>query len=130
MKHATPGKIFFEHANIKVTESRFSTGAEIFPIKKIMAVNVAADKPILRTGLPLAAGGIAALIGGMLANIPLLIVAGAACSVGGAMMCFAKVNRTLVLTIRGKDINALTSKNAALINSVASAIGDALAQRR
>ena len=70
------------------------------------------------------------MIGGMLVNIPLLIVAGAACAVGGAMMCFAKVNRTLVLTIRGKDVNALTSKDAALINSVASAIGDALAQRR
>ena len=129
MKHAAPGKIFFERANIKVTGSRFSTGAEIFPIKKIVAVSVTTGRRNLRTGLPLAAGGIAALIGGMLANIPLLIVAGAACSVGGAMMCFAKVNRRLVLTIRGKDVNALTSKDAALINSVASAIGDALAQR-
>ena len=58
MKHAAPGKIFFERANIKVTESRFSTGAEIFPIKKIIAVNVVTGRRNLRTGLPLAAGAV------------------------------------------------------------------------
>lgn len=123
-------QILFETGNIKVTASRFSTSDEIFPIKKIIAVRVEAEKRKFPAGIALVVAGIVALLGGMLGQFPALIVSGAAFTVGGGMLCFAKINRSLVLTMRGQDVTALTSKDAALIQSVASAVRNAIEQRR
>ena len=104
-------------------------GFASYPIKRISAVRVDTEKRRLRVGMPLAVSGLAGLIAGALTNIPLLIVAGAAFTVGGAMICLAKVNRCLVLTVRGEDVKTITSKDAALVRDLAAALTAAISQR-
>lgn len=87
------------------------------------------EKRRRHVGIALVLAGVAALLGGMIVNVPLLIVSGAAFTVGGAMMCFAKVSGTVVITTRGREVRAVTSKDAALIQSVAAALRDAIASR-
>ena len=125
----SPNKIRFERANIKVSDTRFETGAESFPIKKIKSVRIESEKRRTRFAIPLLVAGVGALLAGMFANIPVLIVSGAAFIVGGAMLCFASVNSSVVLTIRGRDVKAMTSKDTALIQAVAAALREAIAQR-
>lgn len=126
---AGPNKIFFETANIKVTDTRFETGVETFPIRKISGVRIDTEKRRTRTGIAFILAGVVALLGGMLGNFGVLIMSGAALTVGGAMLCFARVNCTVVLTMRGADVKALTSKDAALILSIVSALQEAIANR-
>lgn len=121
--------IRFERANIKVSDTRFETGAESFAIKKISSVRIESEKRRTRFAIPLLVAGVVALLAGMFANIPVLIVSGAAFIVGGAMLCFARVNSSVVLTIRGRDVKAITSKDTALIQAVATALREAIAQR-
>ena len=129
MSHSAIGKVLFERAGVKVTASRFETGFASFPIKKISEVRVDAEKRRVRVGIPLAVAGLAGLIAGALMNIPLFIVAGAAFTVGGAMMCFARVNHCVVLTMRGEDVKTVTSKDATLVHDLMAALQAAIAQR-
>lgn len=130
MKAAAPDKILFEQANIKVTDTRFQTSTESFHIKRISAVRVTSEKRKTRFGVPLAMVGGTALVGGALSNLPALIVAGAAFTVGGTIMCLAKVRSSVVVTVRGQDISAITSKDQALVRSIADAVSDAIARRQ
>ena len=125
----SPNKIRFERANVKVSDTRFETGAESFPIKKIKSVRIESEKRRTRFAIPLLVAGVVALLAGMFANFPVAIVSGAAFIVGGAMLCFASVNSSVVLTIRGRDVKAITSKDTALIQAVAAALREAIAQR-
>ena len=125
-----PNKILFERANIKVSDSRFDTGNESFAIRKISGIRIEREKRNARSGSGLVVAGVLALLGGLLGNLPALIVAGAACIVGGTMLCVARVNRSVVLTTRGKDVKALTSKDGALIEAVATALHAAIEKRR
>lgn len=125
-----PNRILFERAKVKVTDTRFETGAESFPIKKISNVRIDSEKRRMRIAIPLLVMGLAALLVGMFASIPFLIVSGAAFFVGGTMLCFATVNSSIVLTMRGRDVKAITSKDSALIQAVAAALREAIAQRR
>ena len=125
----SPSKILFERASVIVSDTRFETGAESFPIKKIKSVRIESEKRRTRFAIPLLVAGVGALLAGMFANIPVLIVSGAAFIVGGAMLCFASVNSSVVLTIRGRDVKAMTSKDTALIQAVAAALREAIAQR-
>ena len=129
MSNSAPANVLFERAGIKVTASRFETGVASFPIKKISAVRVDSEKRRVRVGMPLAIGGLTGLIAGALTGIPLFIVAGAAFAVGGAMMCFAKVNHCVVLTMRGENVKTITSKDAALVHELAAALRAAITQR-
>ena len=129
MSHSAIGKVLFERAGVKVTASRFETGFASFPIKKISVVRVDAEKRRVRVGIPLAVAGLAGLIAGALMNIPLFIVAGAAFTVGGAMMSFARVNHCVVLTMRGEDVKTFTSKDAELVHDLMAALQKAIAQR-
>lgn len=129
MAQAAPSEVLFERASVKVTGTRFDTGALSFPIRKIDRVKVSTERTSRRTGIAFLVGGVAALLGGGLSNLPVLIVAGAALIVSGAMMCFAKVRRSVVLTTRGHEVRALTSKDAKLIQSVVTALEDAIARR-
>lgn len=74
--------------------------------------------------------GVSALLGGLFANPPVLIMAEAASAVGGGMMCMAKVNRTIILNIRGQRARALTSKDGKLVADLAGAIQGAMESRR
>ena len=125
----SPSKIRFERASVIVSDTRFETGAESFPIKKIKSVRIESEKRRTRFAIPLLVAGVGAFLAGMTANIPVLIVSGAAFIVGGAMLCFASVNSSVVLTIRGRDVKAMTSKDTALIQAVAAALREAIAQR-
>ena len=129
MNAAGPNKIFFETTSITITDTRFDTGRDSFPIRKISGVRVESGKRHTRTGISLVVAGLAALLSGMLGNVAVLIVLGAAFTVGGAMLCVARVNRTLVITTRGRDVRALTSKDSALIQAVTSALQEAIADR-
>ncbi len=126
----SPSKILFERANIKVSDSRFDTGNESFAIRKISGIRIEREKRNARSGSGLVVAGVLALLGGLLGNLPILIVAGAACIVGGTMLWVARVNRSVVLTTRGKDVKALTSKDGALIEAVVAALHAAIEQRR
>ena len=130
MKAAASDKIIFEQGNIKVTETRFQTSSESIQIKRISAVRVASEKRKTRIGVPLAIVGGTALIGGALSNMPLLIVAGAAFTVGGTMMCLARVASSVVLTVRDRDVNAITSKDRKLVQAIADAVREAIARRQ
>ena len=122
-------RILFERGNIRVTDSRFETGTETYPLRKISGIRVEAERRNLRTGVGLASVGLLALLGGMFTSFPVLIVTGAACTVGGAMLCFKKISRTVVLTTRGRDVKTVTSKDGALIESIAAALREALQNR-
>jgi hypothetical protein len=124
-----PNKIFFERASIVVTASRFDTGFESHPIRKISGVRIESAPRRTRAGIVFVLLGAVALLGGLLANAAVLIVTGAAFTVGGTMMGLRKVDHTLVLAMRGRDVRALTSKDAALIAAVASALKTAMANR-
>lgn len=127
MSTAGTNKILFERANIKVTYTRFDNGFETFPIKKISGVKIEVAKRRTRVGIALAIAGSLALLAGMATSFPMLIVSGAAFTVGGVMVCLAKVNSSVLLTTRGgRDVKALTSKDSALIQSVASALKEAI----
>ena len=76
------------------------------------------EKRRKRVGIALVLAGVATLLGGMIVNVPLLIVSGAAFTVGGAMMCFAKVSGTVVITTRGREVRAVTSKEGIGIPNV------------
>lgn len=129
MSTAAANKILFERANIRVTDTRFETGLETFPIKKISGVRIDFEKRHTRTGVPLVAGGMLALLGGAFIGVPLFIVLGAACVVAGAMLCFAKSNGSVVLTMRGRDVKAFTSKDAALLQAITAALREAIERR-
>lgn len=129
MPAADPNKIFLQAGKITITASRFNSGAETYLIKKISGVRVASEKRHTRVGVALTLVGVALLAGGLLANFGVLIMLGAALAVGGAMMFFAKVNRTIVLTTRGADVRALTSKDIVMIESIVSALREAMAAR-
>jgi hypothetical protein len=129
MGTAAANKIFFERGNIKVTSTRFETGTDSFQIRKIGGVKVDAEKRNTRTGIALVVAGVAALLGGLFTALPVLIVAGAAFTVGGAMMCFAKVSSAVVLNVRGQDVRALTSKDGVLIQDVVAALRAAMDER-
>ena len=129
MPAADPNKIFLQAGKITITASRFNSGAETYLIKKISGVRVASEKRHTRVGVALTLVGVALLAGGLLANFGGLIMLGAALAVGGAMMFFAKVNRTIVLTTRGADVRAVTSKDAVMIESIVSALREAIAAR-
>ena len=47
----------------------------------------------------------------------------------GAMLSFARVDCSLVVTTRSRDVKVMTSKDAALLESVASALKEAMANR-
>lgn len=121
--------ILFQSANVKLTATRLDIGLESFQIKKITAINIETEARHTRTGLSLVVVGVAALLGGLLANLPVLIMAGAAGAVGGGMMCVAKVNRTIILTIRGQNVRALTSKDGKLVADLVGAIRGAMESR-
>ena len=128
--HATAAnKVFFDLANIKVTDTRFDTGCESYPIRKISGIRIESERRRTRAGIALVIAGAGAFLGGMLANIPVLIVSGAAFMVGGSMMSLAKVNHTIVLTTRGRDVRAVTNKDAALIEAITLALRQAMASR-
>ena len=129
MPAADPNKIFLQAGKITITASRFNSGAETYLIKKISGVRVASEKRHTRVGVALTLVGVALLAGGLLANFGVLIMLGAALAVGGTMMFFAKVNRTIVLTTRGADVRAVTSKDAVMIESIVSALREAMAAR-
>ena len=129
MPAADPNKIFLQAGKITITATRFNSGAETYLIKKISGVRVASEKRHTRVGVALTLVGVALLAGGLLANFGVLIMLGAALAVGGAMMFFAKVNRTIVLTTRGADVRAVTSKDAVMIESIVSALREAMATR-
>ena len=129
MKVPSPDTIFFETTNIKVTSTRLETSFESFPIKRISAVRVDAEKRKTRVGLPLVFVGLTSLLAGALSNLPVLIVAGAAFTVGGAILCLAKVTSSVVITSRGRDVRVHTSKDAALIHAIANALREAMARR-
>ena len=129
MPAADPNKIFLQAGKITITATRFNSGAETYLIKKISGVRVASEKRHTRVGIALMLAGVALLLGGLLANLGVLIMLGAALAVGGAMMFFAKVNRTIVLTTRGADVRAVTSKDAVMIESIVSALREAIAAR-
>ncbi len=126
-----PNKIFLQAGKITVTATRFNSGAETYLIRKISGVKVEVEskKRHTRIGIALMLAGVALLLGGLLANLGMLIMLGAALPVGGAMMFFAKVNRTIVLTTRGADVRAVTSKDAVMIESIVSALREAMAAR-
>ncbi len=124
-----PNKIFLQAGKITVTATRFNSGAETYLIRKISGVRVESEKRHTRIGIALMLAGVALLLGGLLANLGMLIMLGAALPVGGAMMFFAKVNRTIVLTTRGADVRAVTSKDAVMIESIVSALREAMAAR-
>lgn len=129
MPAADPNKIFLQAGKITITATRFNSGAETYLIKKISGVRVASEKRHTRVGVALTLVGVALLAAGLLANFGVLIMLGAALAVGGAMMFFAKVNRTIVLTTRGADVRAVTSKDAVMIESIVSALREAIAAR-
>lgn len=129
MYSAGSHKIFFERAGIKVTTTRFETGSQVFPLKKISGVRIDSAKRHTRIGIMFVALGVALLTGGLLGNFGVVIMLGAALTVGGVMLFFARVNRTLVLITRGTEVNAMASKDAALIQSIASALREAIASR-
>jgi membrane associated rhomboid family serine protease len=129
MRTESQNKIFFERANIVVTDTRFDTGSESYPIRKISGVTIESAPRRTRMGIVLVVVGVAALLGGMVGNLAILIVSGAAFTVGGAMIFFAKVTHTVVLTTRGRDVRAMTSKDAALISAIATALKAAMATR-
>ena len=62
MKAAATDKVLFEHANIRVTDTRFETPFESFQIKRISAVRVASEKRKTRIGIPLALAGLTSLL--------------------------------------------------------------------
>ena len=124
-----PNKIFLQAGKITVTATRFNSGAETYLIRKISGVRVESEKRHTRIGIALMLAGVALLLGGLLANLGMLIMLGAALPVGGAMMFFAKVNRTIVLTTRGADVRAVTSKDAVMIESIVSALRETMAAR-
>ena len=130
MKAAVSDMIFFETANMKVTSTRFETSFESFPIKRISAVRIDAEKRKTRIGLPLVFVGVTSLLAGALSNLPVLIVAGAAFTVGGAILCVARVTSSVVITSRGRDVTVYTSKDAALIHAITNALLEALARRQ
>lgn len=130
MNAAATDIVLFEQANIKVTETRFQTAIESFQIKRISAVRITSEKRKARIGVPLAMVGGTALIGGALSNLPVLIVAGAAFTVGGTIMCLARVTSSVVVTVRGQDVSAITSKDRALVQAIADAVSDAIARRQ
>ena len=130
MNAAATDIILFEQANIKVTETRFQTAIESFQIKRISAVRITSEKRKARIGVPLAMAGGTALIGGALSNLPVLIVVGAAFTVGGTIMCLARVTSSVVVTVRGQDVSAITSKDRALVQAIADAVSDAIARRQ
>ena len=129
MPAADTNKIFLQAGKIIVTATRFNSGAETYLIKKISGVRVESEKRHTRVGIALMLAGVALLLGGLLANLGVLIMLGAALAVGGAMLCFARVNRTIVLTTRGADVRAVTSKDAVMIESIVSALREAMAAR-
>ena len=122
-------RILFERGNIRITDSRFETGREIYPLRKISGVRVDAERRDLRTGVGLASAGLLALLGGMFTSLPVLIVSGAAFTVGGAMLCFKKISRSVVLTTRDREVRTVTSKDGALIELIAAALREALQHR-
>lgn len=131
MPAADTNKIFLQAGKIIVTATRFNSGAETYLIKKISGVKVEVEskKRHTRVGIALMLAGVALLLGGLLANLGVLIMLGAALAVGGAMLCFARANHTIVLTTRGADVRALTSKDIVMIESVVSALREAMAAR-
>lgn len=129
MPAADPNKIFLQAGQITVTATRFNSGAETYLIRKISGVRVEPEKRHTRVGVALMFVGVALLLGGLLANLGALIMLGAALAVGGAMLCFARTNRTIVLTTRGADVRAVTSKDAVMIASIVSALREAMAAR-
>lgn len=129
MSTAAPNKILFERVNIRITDARFETGVETFPIKKISSVRVDFEKRHTRTGVLLVAGGMLALLGGAFIGVPLFIVMGAACVVAGAMLCFARANGSVVLTVRGRDVKAFTSKDGVLLQAITAALREAIERR-
>ena len=129
MRVGIRNKIFFERGNIRITGTRFDTGGESFAIKKINGVRIESGQRHVRIGIALVLVGLPSLFGGMLGNVPVLIVGGAALTVGGAMLFFARVNSTVVLALRGRDVKALTSKDSVLIQAVAAALHDAIEGR-
>ena len=124
-----PNKIFLQAGKITVTATRFNSGGETYLIKKINGVRVESEKRHTRIGVALMLVGVALLLGGLLANLGVLIMLGAALAVGGAMMFFAKLNRTIVLTTRDADVRVVTSKDAVMIASIVSALREAMAAR-
>lgn len=129
MAAVATNRVLFERGNIRVTDSRFETGTETYPLRKISRVRVEAERRNLRMGIGLASAGLLALLGGMLTSFPVLIVSGAAFTVGGAILCFKRISRSVVLTTRGRDVKTVTSKDGALIESIAAALRDALQNR-
>ena len=124
-----PNKILLQIGKIGVTATRFNSGTETYLIKKISGVRVETDKSRTGIGIVLMLAGVALLAGGLFANLGVLIMLGAALAVGGAMMFFTKLNRTIVVTTRGEDVRILTSKDAVMIASIVSALREAMAAR-
>jgi hypothetical protein len=45
------------------------------------------------------------------------------------MMCFAKVNHSVVLTVRGEDVKTITSKDSAMVQDLTAALRAAIGRR-
>jgi hypothetical protein len=115
-------KVFFEHGDVKVTNARFITGGQTYAMSNVTSVKAFEEKPKRF-------GGIVVLIVGLLfaLNVPVvgLLLAGAAAFYLYSLKTFYHV----MLFTAGGEASALKTEQREYLNSVVSALNEAIIHR-
>ena len=116
-------KTFFEHEDVKVTNSRFITGGQTYAMSNVTSVKSLVEKPNR-------VGGIAVLIVGLLMVFNgaifwgLLVAAGA-----GFYMYTQKTTYHVMLTTSGNETSALKTYQLEYITKIVNALNEAIVHR-
>lgn len=116
-------KTFFEHEDVKVTNSRFISGTQTFAMSNVTSVKALTERPSRVFGVITVMFGLLMALYGQIA-VGVLIAAAA-----GAFLYFQKTTYHIMLNTSGGETSALKTHQLDYITQVVAAINNAIVHR-
>lgn len=118
-------KTFFEYGDVKVTNTRFMTGAQTFAMSNVTSVKNRVQKPNRFGGILLLIVGLLIALGGGAGVVVGLVIA----VVAGAFLYSQRTIYHVMLTTAGGESSALQTSRLDYITKVVKALNDAIVFR-
>jgi hypothetical protein len=115
-------KIYFEYDDVKVTNTRFITGAQTFAMSNVTSVKAFEQKPSRIGGIIVLAIGLAIAVNST--YVGLLVAAAAA-----VYLYLQKTMFHVMLSTAGGETSALKTNQKEYLNKVVGALNDAIVHR-
>lgn len=114
--------IFFEYGDVKVTNARFITGSQTYAMSNVTSVKAFEEKPNRF-------GGILVLIVGLLLALSIPVPGLVIAALAGFYLYSLKTYYHVMLFTSGGEASALKTEQKEYLNSVVSALNEAIIHR-